>query len=437
MNRKTSIIILTYNNLEYTKRCIKSIEKYTEKDTYEVIVVDNNSTDGTKEWLKQKHGIKLILNSKNAGFPKGCNQGIMYAKNDNDILLLNNDTIVTNNWLKNLKICLYSAENIGAVGAVCNHDENRQGVEFNYNDIEQMQRLATINNHSDSSRWEEKVFLIGFCLLMKRSVVDGLKGLDVKFTPGYVEDNDLSLRIVNLGYKLILCHDCFIHHYLGTTFRKNLDEFYPILYRNRNYFYKKWGFDTFSFDDVKSASLPLIQNPKNVLELNCGIGTTILTLKYKFKNIEIEGVEKKESKRLISSKFAKVYDKLKNSKRKYYDYILIGNLLEKIKNPVIFLKKIKRYLKPNGYLVGEISNSTSIKKINLLLNGNCYEVYKNQSNLFNIYDLKKLFEKCNYKNFKLFSWYENISTNEKLLLKKIQSQDNNFYFTYYTFKVMI
>ena len=99
----TSIIILTYNNLNYTKECLDSIKKYTKEGTYEIIIVDNNSTDGTVEYLKSQPDLKVIYNKENMGFPKGCNQGISLASNSNDILLLNNDTIVTNNWLDNLK----------------------------------------------------------------------------------------------------------------------------------------------------------------------------------------------------------------------------------------------------------------------------------------------------------------------------------------------
>ena len=109
-NRKTSIIILTYNNLMYNNICIDSIRKYTKENSYEIIVVDNNSTDGTREWLKEQKDIKAILNDNNVGFPKGCNIGIAASAKENDILFLNNDTVVTPRWLDNLKISIYSDE---------------------------------------------------------------------------------------------------------------------------------------------------------------------------------------------------------------------------------------------------------------------------------------------------------------------------------------
>jgi len=75
-----SIVILTYNQLEYTKVCINSIRNYNDNDNYEIIIVDNNSTDGTVEWIKKQEGIKYILNEENKGFPAGCNQGIKIAE---------------------------------------------------------------------------------------------------------------------------------------------------------------------------------------------------------------------------------------------------------------------------------------------------------------------------------------------------------------------
>ena len=150
--RKTSIIILTYNHLEYTKRCIESIRKYTKKDTYEIIVVDNYSTDGTRKWLKEQKDIKVIYNLQNEGFPKGCNIGIMEKEKENDVLLLNNDTIVTTSWLENLQTCLYSKKEIGAVGAVCNQTENDQGVSFTYDDFDEMECLAKENNISNKEK---------------------------------------------------------------------------------------------------------------------------------------------------------------------------------------------------------------------------------------------------------------------------------------------
>ncbi len=146
---KTSIIILTYNNLIYNNICIDSIRKYTQKDTYEIIVVDNNSTDGTREWLKEQKDIKVILNDENVGFPKGCNIGIDASLAENDILLLNNDTVVTPRWLDNLKTCVYSDDKIGAAASITNNCSNYQSINVPYIDIKDMIPFADDNNVSN------------------------------------------------------------------------------------------------------------------------------------------------------------------------------------------------------------------------------------------------------------------------------------------------
>ncbi len=434
MKYKTSIVILTYNNLEYTKDCIESIRRYTEKGSYELIIVDNHSTDNTKEWLQEQKDLKIIWNKENLGFPVACNQAIKIANRNNDILLLNNDTIVTKNWLTNLKKCLYSNKKIGAVGSVCNHDENLQGSSFTYQNFEEMQRLAEENNISDPTRWEEKIFLIGFCLLIKRKVIHKIKKLDEKYSPGYVEDNDLSLKIVKLGYQLMLCHDSFIHHYLGSSFRNDLNKFYPILNKNREYFEKKWGFSTFCFDEIKFASNTLIEDPKKILDLSSGIGTNLLKLKYHHPKAIVHGLERKYSKFKIAKKVGTIYNDLSEI-HTTYDYILIGNLLEEVKDPILFLKKLDRYISKDGYIVGEIHNISNIKTISQLVNDQYFFENQNRSHHFTLADIYQLFSELNYHHPKAYSWSDYPTENEKILIQKLEEVNKRDYnVSYYSFR---
>ena len=206
-SRKTSIIILTYNNLNYNMICLDSIRKYTTPQSYEIIVVDNSSTDGTVEWLKTQTDIKLILNNENLGFPKGCNIGIESSEKENDILFLNNDTKVTPRWLENLKICLYSDDKIGATASITNNCSNYQAINVPYKNIEDMINFADKNNVSSQEKWEQKSRLVGFCMLVKRDVFNKIGFFDESFTPGNFEDDDLCMRITKAGYKLMLCND--------------------------------------------------------------------------------------------------------------------------------------------------------------------------------------------------------------------------------------
>ena len=104
---KAAIVILSYNLLDMTRDCIESIRKTTPDSAREIIVVDNASKDNSVAWLKQQKDIKLLCNKENCGFPMGCNQGIRMAEKESDILLLNNDTIMTENALFWLRMGLY------------------------------------------------------------------------------------------------------------------------------------------------------------------------------------------------------------------------------------------------------------------------------------------------------------------------------------------
>lgn len=417
--RKTSIIILTFNQLEYTKACLESIWKYTEKGSYEIVVVDNGSTDGTLEWLSEQQGLKLVVNSLNLGFPKGCNRGLEVIDADTDILFLNNDTIVTENWLVNLKICLDSDPKIGAVGAVSNHHENLQGVSFQYENMEEMQSLARENNHSSSSMWEDKIFLIGFCLLVRREVMMKIGKLDENYSPGYIEDNDLSLQIVKLGYRLVLCHDVFIHHYLGTGFRKDLDQFYQLLSKNRDYFFKKWGFSTFCFDEVKEGDIQVFLNLPKVLEWQAGIGVTGLRLSYLFPNMIIHGIEENTAKRAISARVMPVFSCLEEVVDRDYDVLLIDNLLEKVDDPKAFLLRVSKYLKKDGYIIGNIENMASFSNIWCLLKNEWYFETLPKRNHFTIMDIQQLFHQLGFKNDYIYSWYRRFDEEEEKVVKKL------------------
>ncbi len=116
--RPVAIIILTWNGLEYTKRCLETLRKNTDHPDYRIIAVDNGSTDGTQGCLEQQHDLTVVLNGANLGFAKGNNQGIAAADPAADVVLLNNDTEIHQpDWLSKLQEAAYSAPEIGLVGS--------------------------------------------------------------------------------------------------------------------------------------------------------------------------------------------------------------------------------------------------------------------------------------------------------------------------------
>lgn len=382
-NHKISIVIVTYNQLEFTKQCIDSIYKFTRETDYEIIIVDNNSEDGTADYLKslctrnEKVPVELIFNKYNLGFPAGCNQGIK-ASSSEYVLFLNNDTVVTYNWLKNLQICISSSQYIGAVGPVTNYCSNYQAMDVNYNNMDEMQLFARQHNISDKNMWEERLNLVGFCILIKRKVLDEVGYFDEIFSPGNYEDDDLSMRIIKSGHKMILCRDTFIHHYGDKSFKKNLSGFIELLEINSRKFENKWKFRRDRSLVIRNEMIRVISasinDSLNFLEIGCGCGATLLKIKNIFKNANLYGIEPNPAAADIAGIFSKVTvaeaeSFTFNYPVKFFDYILLPDVLEHLKDPWSFLAKIKEFLADNGSILMNIHNAMHISVIRQLLNG--------------------------------------------------------------------
>jgi GT2 family glycosyltransferase/ubiquinone/menaquinone biosynthesis C-methylase UbiE len=374
---KTSIILLTYNGLPYTRKCIESIRTYTPPNDYEIIVVDNGSTDGTAQWLRAQSDLQVIYNKENAGFPKGCNQGMALAKGDT-LLLLNNDTIVTPRWLDQLLACLYSDDRIGGVGPVTNNAAYYTSLKVPYRTLEEMITFAEQFNSSDPSKWEERLKLIGFCLLIKREVYEAVGDLDEQFSPGNFEDDDYCLRILQAGYRLMLCTDTFIHHEGSVSFREDPQSFYALMQINNKKFTEKWGFRPDYTLLIRPEILQLIDEHEQaairVLEIGCACGATLLELKNWYPNAELHGIELNLHAAAIGSLVANVRSGNIETMDlelpfEYFDYIIFCDVLEHLVEPWNVLRNVKPYLKKNGKVLASIPNIAHHSIIRDLLKG--------------------------------------------------------------------
>jgi O-antigen biosynthesis protein len=387
---KTSIIILTHNQLDYTKRCLESIIKYTKEGSYEIIIVDNHSTDGTVEWLKQQNNIKVIFNNENLGFPKGCNQGIEIATGEN-ILLLNNDTIVTKSWLDNLLTCLYSSDDIGAVGPVTNSAAYYSTIPVNYTSIDEMHEFAASYNVSDPNKWEERLKLIGFCMLIKREAVDKVGLLDERFTPGNFEDDDYSVRLRKAGYRLMLCKDTFIHHYGSVSWKKDVNAFGRLLSENEKKFKEKWGTDSSSYiihkELIDQVHFPL-DSELNVLQIGCQAGATLLEIKNRFKNARLYGVETNEAELNEAKQLGNIYENINDVPNVKFDLILFTD--DELLLTEELLKKLILLLKENGVFLGKFLNIGYYKIVQQILSGQ--QPFIHHANYYSYVQLETLFK---------------------------------------------
>ncbi|MFB5677427.1 glycosyltransferase family 2 protein [Paenibacillus terreus] len=234
-------MILTRNQLALTQACLDSIRRHT-REPYELILVDNGSTDGTLDYLRSQSDVILIENGENKGFAKGCNQGFERSSGDY-IMFLNNDTVVTENWMTHLLRALNDDPRIGMVGPVTNFSSGHQQITASYSSIEELEEFA--KQHADiySGIYIEVRRLIGFCMLTTRSALEEVGLFDEIYGLGNYEDDDLSLRFLRAGYGLRVALDAFIHHVGHATTRKELSysEITQLMRQNAEIANRKWG----------------------------------------------------------------------------------------------------------------------------------------------------------------------------------------------------
>jgi GT2 family glycosyltransferase/glycosyltransferase involved in cell wall biosynthesis len=242
-----SIIVLTYNALHYTQKFYESILK-TVNSNYELIIIDNASIDGTKEYLNSisldNKNVKLIFNDKNLGFPAAVNQGIHIAKGKY-ILIANNDIVVTQSWLERLIEVVESDNRIGIVGPISNEVSGVQrDKEADYKTIDEMHLYADSVREKNKNKITQFPRVAFLCTLIKKDVIEKIGGLDERFSPGNFEDDDFCLRAQLAGYKTVIAQDVFIHHYGSKSFKADGEKKYADRLKvNHQIFVAKWGAD--------------------------------------------------------------------------------------------------------------------------------------------------------------------------------------------------
>ncbi len=236
-----SIIIPVHNNFQFTENCLKSILQYTHIN-YEVVIVDDASTDVTADQLKNIPHLKVITNNENIGFIKSCNKGAR-SSNGKYLFFLNNDTLVTKDWSPTL-LELLKRDDVGAVGSKLIYPDGRlqeagaliwdDGSGHNYGRDDNPEK-------PEYNFVREVDYCSGAALLVKRELFEKIGGFDEQFIPAYYEDVDLCFSIRILGYKILYQPASVVIHFEGITSGKNLtDGVKQNQIINKEKFFRKW-----------------------------------------------------------------------------------------------------------------------------------------------------------------------------------------------------
>lgn len=220
---KVSIIIPCYHNFKITKDAIESIYKNTGGVDFRIIAIIDGYDRDLIEYIKTKD-IETIYHKHSLGFIKSVNAGLLKVREDTDyILLLNNDILIEDKkWLNKL-IRSFDSET-AAVAPVSDFVMGLQKITY-----------------KDFPKLHYSKFLIGFCMLIRKDVMDVVGKLDERFGIGGQDDLDLSIRLRLLGYKLKINRNVFIHHIGFQSLGKVFADYAVIENRTRPMLEYKWG----------------------------------------------------------------------------------------------------------------------------------------------------------------------------------------------------
>lgn len=240
----SSIVVVTYNSADFIKPCLDSISAYTDDANYEVIVVDNASTDDTVAIVSDIEDrdprVKLIRLSQNTGFAAGNNRGVEVARGE-FLVLLNADTMVTPGWLHRLRRHLQDDASIGLICPVTNHAGNEARVEVTYRDAIEMEAFARRRAQAFHGQRTSIPMVPLFCGALSAALYREVGGLDESYGIGMFEDDDFSQRIRLMNKSIVCAEDCFVHHFGQGSFGGLQSDKYEQLFRqNKDIYEARW-----------------------------------------------------------------------------------------------------------------------------------------------------------------------------------------------------
>jgi O-antigen biosynthesis protein len=220
------VIVPVYRGYEETRRCIESVLKAHCVTAFELVLIDDASPDpelaGYCTSLRDRPGVTVLVNPENIGFVATVNRG-MSLHPDRDVVLLNSDTEVANDWLDRLRRCVHNAPDIATAtpfsnyATICSYPifcaDNEMPSDIGLAELDRL--FARLN----TGKLIDLPTAVGFCMYIRRACLDQVGLFDAgRFGRGYGEENDFSRRAAKAGWRNVLCADTFVSHAGGVSF---------------------------------------------------------------------------------------------------------------------------------------------------------------------------------------------------------------------------
>lgn len=386
-----SIVVLNWNGLSVLAPCLAAIAQNTLIDDYEVIVLDNGSSEpGIEDIVKPYPRVRLLREAVNHGFSRGNNLAVRQSRGEY-VVILNNDTLPRHDWLRPLIQMQRDGDRIGIVGSQLVNAANETLFAGAYFKPAISAYVDTFRNYPPGAARDarECEVYIACGILIRRDLFDLVGGFDEHYFQGY-EDFDLCLKVRERGLKVMYCPDSVVEH-LENVSMKKLDRGLKrrSKERNRAFFEQRWrrrihefrlarlpdGLGDFSYYTFPRERLfELVPAAAGeVLEIGCGAGVLGERLKHSGKAAHVTGIELSSQaaalarQRLDAVLVGNIETMDLEAMRGRFDTLVVADVLEHLHDPWAALFRLRDCLKENGTVVASIPNIAHYKIIKKLL----------------------------------------------------------------------
>jgi GT2 family glycosyltransferase len=266
---KVSIIIPVHDGIWITSRCLRALQRNKDVTPFEIIIVDDASTDKTQDLLFNLRGVRVIRNASNLGYLKSTNLGASHARGE-FIALLNNDTEPISGWLDELASLMENDSSIAIAGSTLIFGDGR--LQESGGQIFSNANAWNLGRGSDPSRSEFRfVREVDYCsaasVLIRSDFWLKMGGFDERYLPAYCEDSDLALSAWANGHRVVVCPTSWVIHHEGSSHGNSTDhgiKEYQLL--NTRKLFAKWKGDLLShWEDEGIPRIEAIRDSKGII----------------------------------------------------------------------------------------------------------------------------------------------------------------------------
>lgn len=403
------IIIHAHNSIEYTKLTLETLRSYG--PGYPVVLIDNASDDGMKEWASAQEDITYVyMDEGYQPIGKALNEVIRALSIEEDLLIIDGHMAFTPGMVEAMEAVFAKYPNTGAVGPMCNAQVANQEIRIStdksvadYNDA--IVEAMRMERESERGLSDLVVGLSDSALMIKKPVWDEVGGFDEEMEDFHYVAIDYSLRILPLGYECRVAKGALIWD-IRVGRRSYVSE------KDRCIMAKKHKNQYLNIVGNKNITEKIDRNKDdefNVLEIGCDCGATLLAIRNEYPNVHCYGAEINPASAEIASYVmesrdnvvvANIDDRNLDFGVKF-DYVLFGDVLEHLRDPLGTLQFTKTLLNDGGMVLASIPNLMNITVIEDLLNGNfTYTdtglLDRTHIHLFTYNEIVKMFEEAGY-----------------------------------------